>query len=377
MRREKPEFSEKLLIEKGKVKQTMVQKKHTFLRLIFALGLYFFLLLLLSVVEGNVENSNIKNFPDALWYSMVTLTTVGYGDYYPVTATGRFLALMFILGSLGLLSYIIGRATETISEIGWKRKMGFYGTAFENHVVIIGWDDFSNSITRQLTQADNKIAIITADKDIIDLIQNDFPSSNVFTLFCDMKNIESFKNANIDKASMVFVNLKDDTEKLITVLNIKKAFPTTKFIVALDNADLTETFYSGGASFVLSKNEIASKLMASYIFEPDVADMTNDLLTISQSAEDYDIKEFKVMQDNPYAGKHFGEIFAELKSKYNVVAIGVCKLDKEGKRKIFKLPPNDLKLEINDYLIVIMSGKESDQIKELFKTGEGVLCHKS
>jgi voltage-gated potassium channel len=351
-----------------------MKNKKTLYRFILVMAAYSAVLLLLSEVERNAENANIKTFGNALWYSLVTMTTIGYGDYYPVTQPGRLLALIFILGSLGLLSFIIGRATDMISEIRWRKKMGLYGTAFENHVVIIGWDNFSRSIARQLVMAGNRISVVTDDKNSIDLIQNEFDADSTFSLFSDLKNIGNFTKANIDKASMVFVNLKDDTEKLITILNIRKLHPSCRFIVALENADLTDTFYSAGTSFVLSKNEIASKLMASYIFEPDVADMTNDLLTISQQNDDYDIKEFRILPQNPLAGRSFGEVFSELKKQYNALAIGLCKICPDsGKRVIHKLPPDTLPVEANDYLIVIIDGKSGESFKALFQVSEGVL----
>lgn len=350
-----------------------MKKKNTGTKLLLALGAYVALLYLLSIVESGHEKANIKSIGDAWWYSMVTLTTVGYGDFYPVTPAGKFLALMFILGSLGLLGFIIGKATEFISEINWRKQMGHYGTSFENHIVIIGWDNFAHSIVRDLTQAGQRIAIVTNEKNDIDLIYTEFSSDNVFCLFCDLKNIGLFEKASISKAAMIFVNLKDDTEKLICMLNIRKEYDKTRFVLALENSDLSNTFYSAGATFVLSKNEIASKLMASYIFEPDVADMTNDLLTISQKNEEYDIKEFKIISENVLAGKSYGEVFAELKSKLNVLAIGLSKPQKDGARKLMKLPPDDTKVEIGDYLLVIMSGNEISAIKDLFKTNEGVV----
>ncbi|GAB4268831.1 MAG: hypothetical protein Kow0029_04440 [Candidatus Rifleibacteriota bacterium] len=349
-----------------------MRHKNTGATLIYAIIIYLGLLYTLSLVECNNEGSNIKCFSDALWYSLVTLTTVGYGDFYPVTPVGKFLALIFILGSLGLLGFIIGKATEFISEIRWRKKMGHYGTNFENHVVIIGWNDFSLTMVKDLVQANQHIAIITDDKNDIELIQTEFSSDQVFCLFADLKNISMFEKANIKNAAMIFINLKDDTEKLISILNIKKEYAGAKFIVALDNSDLTDTFYSAGASFVLSKNEIASKLMASYIFEPDVADMTNELLTISHNNEDYDIKEFRVIETNPLSGKTYGEAFYELKKKFNVLAIGLCKCDKDGNRTIHKLPEDNLKIDIGDYLIIIMSGQATDQIQQLFATSEGI-----
>jgi voltage-gated potassium channel len=251
--------------------------------------------------------------------------------------------------------------------------MGHYGTNFENHVIIIGWDSFTHAIVKDLTRANQKIAIVTDNKDNIDLIYTEFSSENVFCLFSELKNISMFEKTNISKSAMVFVNLEDDTAKLITILNVKKEYPKARFIVALNNSDLADTFYSGGAAFVLSKNEIASKLMASYIFEPDVADMTNDLITISQTNEDYDIKEFKVVENNPFAGKTYGEAFIELKKKLNIVLIGLSRIDKKsGDRTLMKLPDDKTEIKAGDYLIMVMSGKGNEDVAKLFQVCEGV-----
>lgn len=327
----------------------------------------------MSVVESGHKKASIKNFADAFWYSLVTLTTIGYGDFFPVTPKGKILSLMFVIGSLGLLGFIVGKSTEFISEINWRKQMGYYGTSFEKHIVVIGWDHFSQSIVKDLVQAKYNIAIITSEKSDIELINTEFSAEYIFCLFCDLKNIQMFEKASISKSAMIFINLKNDTEKLICMLNIKKEYPEAKFTMALENSDLNDTFYSAGATFVLSKNEITSKLIASYIFEPDVANMTNELLSISQEHNEYDIKEFQVIDKNPLAGKKYGEIFAELKSKLNVLAIGLSKIQKDGKRNLLKLPPDDTKVEVGDYLIIIMSGKEVDQIKEIFKVKEGII----
>ncbi len=73
-----------------------------------ALAGYFLLLLLLMAVEGRAEGATIRTFPDALWYSVTTLTTVGYGDLYPVTTAGRLIGLLFQLMSLGVLAALVG-----------------------------------------------------------------------------------------------------------------------------------------------------------------------------------------------------------------------------------------------------------------------------
>ena len=73
-----------------------------------ALVIYIVILGLLLLAESGAPNATIKNVGDALWYSLITLTTVGYGDLSPVTGLGRVLGLIFALCSLGVLTAIIG-----------------------------------------------------------------------------------------------------------------------------------------------------------------------------------------------------------------------------------------------------------------------------
>ena len=82
-------------------------KKKTNL-LLTATAVYFLLLLLLRAVEARSEVSTIRTLGDALWYSIVTMTTVGYGDLTPVTLPGRFIGLLFALCSIGILTALIG-----------------------------------------------------------------------------------------------------------------------------------------------------------------------------------------------------------------------------------------------------------------------------
>lgn len=69
---------------------------------------YILLLAALTFAESSTPDSSIGSFTDALWYSVVTLSTVGYGDMYPVTLAGRIIGVCFILMSLGVLSFIMG-----------------------------------------------------------------------------------------------------------------------------------------------------------------------------------------------------------------------------------------------------------------------------
>ncbi|MBQ3380826.1 MAG: two pore domain potassium channel family protein, partial [Oscillospiraceae bacterium] len=81
-------------------------KKHGKL-LAAALGVYVLLLILLVATEARAPDANIRNVWDAIWYSLITMTTVGYGALSPVTPAGRVLGLIFALSSIGILTALI------------------------------------------------------------------------------------------------------------------------------------------------------------------------------------------------------------------------------------------------------------------------------
>ena len=73
---------------------------------------YLGLLALLAAVEKGHPDASIQSFADALWYSIVTLSTVGYGDLYPVTVAGKVIGVLFVLLSVGALAFLVGAAVN-------------------------------------------------------------------------------------------------------------------------------------------------------------------------------------------------------------------------------------------------------------------------
>ncbi|MEV0881619.1 ion channel [Micromonospora echinofusca] len=90
-------------------------------RLAIYVGVTTLLLVLVSALavldaEQSATDANIVSFDDALWWAAVTITTVGYGDHYPVTDAGRFVALGLMVGGIGLIGFVTGSLATWIVE---------------------------------------------------------------------------------------------------------------------------------------------------------------------------------------------------------------------------------------------------------------------
>ncbi len=341
------------------------------LKIIIGIVIYAVLIVLLVYFEKDSAQSSLNNYSNAIWYSLVTLTTVGYGDIFPTTIYGRAIGYIFIFLSLGIYGILIGQFTTLMATLKENKRLGYNGSNFTHHAVIIGWNEFGKLVTDQLVGVGKEVAIVTNVKDDVDLIKEKYKSRNIYTLFTDFNNYDMLRKANIQECSIVFVNLEDDTEKLVYVLNLKKFFNDLEFVVTLENGDLKNTFLSAGVSNALSSHEISSKLLASYMFEPDVASYSESIMSFAKSDSDYDVKQFIVSNTNPYLGKPYQEVFFDLKRRYNSILIGITKRDKYGKRKLIKNPLGDVKVGLGDYLIIILNGKAFKLLKKVFNVEEG------
>ena len=333
--------------------------------------IYGIMIAALMRLEADSPSSQINSLESAMWYLVATLTTVGYGDVVPVTYWGRILGMMFLLSSLGVYGFIIGRIANIMSTLQEQKELGLNGTDFKNHVVMIGWNDFGHSVISHLIGAGKQVAVVTKDRSSIDIIREYYNADQVFTLFSDYNNFDFLEKANIQKASIVFINFNDDTEKLVYIINIKKHFSSLNYVVTLDNGNLKSTFQHAGVTYAISKNEISSKLLASYIYEPDVALFSEEILAYAHEDHEYDMKQVLVRSNNPYTGVFYDKAFFDLKKDYNVVLLGIVKM-KDGIKRLLKNPEGTIKIESGDYLVLLMDGKGEGRLKKLFHIEEGV-----
>ena len=95
----------------------MNRRSKNILYVLAGASIYILLVWILFLIESSYPDSNIKSFSDALWYSIITLTTIGYGDYFPKSTEGKLLALFFVLGSIGILGFVTSQISNKIFKI--------------------------------------------------------------------------------------------------------------------------------------------------------------------------------------------------------------------------------------------------------------------
>ena len=340
-------------------------------------GLIAYLLLLIVLIQlekGAGDDASITNLLDGIWFSIVTLTTVGYGDMSPVTIPGKLVGILFVLASMGVLGLLVGQIASIIQEVRQNARFGYNGTTFTQHVVIVGWDRFAQTVAEQILAANGRIAIVTDDQEQIELISEAYDKRRVYTLLADFFNLDMLEKTRITDSNIVFVNLPDDTDKLVYLINGKKRFgEAVDFGVIVNDSELVATFENAGATIALSRDAIDAKLIASYVFEAEVAQLTERLIGAATDTEDQDIQEYRVTEKNPFRGMAYNDAFFSVKQRFGAILVGIS-TTRQGERTVLENPTDPkLTIEAGDFLLVITTGGQAIELQRAFGTGEGAL----
>ncbi len=84
--------------------------------LAYGIGIVLLAATIVTTVEQNADGANIHSFPDAIYWSLVTTSTVGYGDHYPVTVVGKFMAVFLMFFGIGIFAGIVAAIVSAFND---------------------------------------------------------------------------------------------------------------------------------------------------------------------------------------------------------------------------------------------------------------------
>ncbi|UFJ40299.1 ion channel [Brevibacillus humidisoli] len=155
-----------------------------------------------------IEPETYEHSFNGFWWVMTTVTTVGYGDFYPHTIAGKCLGIFLYIFGIGLISIVISKAVDFIFAYNRKKEEGKLRYRGENHFVIIDWSRNADLAIQEILSSDPAVEVVLIDQ----LEKTPISHERVHYIQGNPVHKETLDQANLAKAKAVFIFANDVTE---------------------------------------------------------------------------------------------------------------------------------------------------------------------
>ena len=290
---------------------------------------------------------------DGLWYSLVTMSTVGYGDFFPKTHAGRFLVgvpLMFV--GIGILGYLLSVVSSALVLSQSQKRKGMGVMKLKNHLIVINVPSVSKveEVIRELRRdptigGDREVVIIAEDLEELPQV---FSGHDVNYVRGNPTRDDTLARAGIDTADYVVILCRDPKDSGSDNLNLAIALAietrAAKVVSAVECIDpgMIELFRRAKCDRIVCLSKFESRFISHELLNPGAQDLIEELLTSATGQQLYlttvpdgaEISTYGRLSSRCRAGKH--------------VLIGI----RRGNRQIFN-PDDETPLVAGDAAITI------------------------
>lgn len=306
------------------------------------LSIIFGFLLLFGTLIHLVEPHTFPKITDGIWWVIVTISTIGYGDYAPKTLVGRLIGTVLILTGAGIItSYFASIAKVAISkeEQFLKGTKTFNGS---NHYIIVGWNERSKTIIEEIHERRHEQAIVLIDNT---LREHPLPRTNIHFVQGRAAVDDVLLKANIREASLVLITtdfkqneMQTDMFSILTLLAVKGLNPNVYCLVEILTEEQKENARRAGADGLVETNKFASEYILHFLLSGQ---------TVEIQGEWFGIHIAELAMQHEWTQLTFQQLSNILLEK-DILLIGIMS---GGKRKL--KPPAHTPLQASDSLLIM------------------------
>ena len=190
---------------------------------------------------------------DSIYYTIITIATVGFGDITPTTTIQKIFSVTLALAGVGLLAYIltiiISSVTQNLQDIRSGRYMEKRLEEMENHYILCGYGRVGTAVYEELMKRNQKVIIIEKNEEKIeDIEEND----NVIALHANATEDKTLKKVNIDKSLGVIITTGSDVDNLFIVLTTRELYEDAWIVSRASKKENIKRLKNAGANKVIS-----------------------------------------------------------------------------------------------------------------------------
>ncbi|HPR18770.1 MAG TPA: ion channel [Candidatus Cloacimonadota bacterium] len=285
--------------------------------LILSLGIILIVILAgaIGVLAFEYKTGNITGFFDAIWWALVTITTVGYGDKVPITFWGRIIGIIFIFLGFIIFSTFTAYIASNLVDRKIKERKGLNKIKDKNHILICGWNKSAGKILEFIDKHEsgilNVVLLNELDESKISSLQNQYHELDIGFIRGDFTNQEILLKANAGEAKHVILLYDESKENtppsdertIIAAHNLTYLKMKGRISIQLHDSKYLPNLHKQKIQNVIIFDDLGGNLLGYSAISPAVPDF---LQAILRNTEGKGFKEADIPKD--LIGKTYGEL---------------------------------------------------------------------
>ena len=312
--------------------------------------LYFVTLAAVGSIGFYVIGGDQWSWIDSLYMTIITLSTVGYGEVHTLTGAGKIWSILIIIFGVSGICALIRTISEEFIQLELFRKNTMMKTIskLKNHYVICGYGRMGAVIAKELQEKNLEFVIIENNEQKVEIIR----SKGLFCVNGDATSEETLQDARVDKAVGVAVVLDTDQDNLFVTMSMKTTNPDLFILSRCAKEDNQSKLIRAGANKVVNPYTAGGHRMAEILSKPQVEDSIS-VVSPKHSDLNLTLDEISLKDLNQYDGVLIKD--SNIREEFDVMIVGIIK--ETGESIINPAPDTILS---NKYTILLMG--ESDKM---------------
>lgn len=300
---------------------------------------------------------------DSVYMTVITLTTVGFGELKPFTPAGRLFTIFLILGGVIVITYAIETMIEIVTdpnvskyikEIALDKRLRH----MDNHYIICGIGRVGIHVADELAAVGAPFICIEKDPKVAEAGKK----LDYLIIEDDATDDEVLLRAGIDRAKGLICTMDSDVNNLFVTISARNIRKDIIIITRVSDDRSIEKFKQAGATQVVSPYAMLGKRIARNVLKPTVASVID--LALNEPDVDFHVEEVHIDGRTPFYRKSVQK--SGIKQNTGASIISIVKEDKS----LINNPSPDVMIEKGDTLILIGSNEQLGKVREMLEMSE-------
>ena len=279
--------------------------------------------LLATILAGSLGYVVFEGWPlgDALYMTMISLTTTGFGEVRPLSPAGRGVTVFVIVSGIASLAYVGGRVLQLAVELYLVRRgrMDRQINRMRNHVILCGYGRMGRHIASDLSAAKVPFVVIEKNPDVAPVLEE----LGLPFMIGDASSDELLRSCGVERARGLIAVVSSDAENVYTTLTARALNRDINIVARALGDDSESKLITAGADRVIKPYELVGRRIAQLVIRPAMVEF---LETIARSrTREITMEEIEVGSDSALAGVKLRD--TDIRSRLNIIIVAIRRLD--------------------------------------------------